>query len=974
MLACMEKKEDLQYDTIKAFLLRVWRTVLSVQEMRAVEMRQQQQDLVSAATGATGVSASFHPQTYEGDDNEMLELVVLLLATVMGLEYDPAISNQLATVFCFSSLASMQFLREYYQTTLPRILTTEQRAATLASVLLEVLMGRDLLRVLQDDSVADVKKSCIIMYAIIPLVAATSRFSASLTASFHNAAIDVEAAIPTSFLEAYITQYLQSVQTRAAGVHKDLLIALLQLNALLIKHLASRISPYRKLFNAFAIHLYSSSCDDVVAWSLFFQCQFLVAYQYNGVQIIKLFINIIHLYANRARDVVYRAAALLSARSAALFSSLLAMLQLDSKNKLVLFARVRQNMLMNEHLIEQQIHIWRLIVQNPEFFFPFRAKIVTHILREMRHLGIRSTDAYANRELSVDMLCLITSFDIRDEKEKGAPATPVTNTPATNTPTNTPASNGTTDTTDMTNGIVLPGLEKEGDKAELISQETLRLLAYTQLMNSLCRTVLISCVNPAEQRVCFRGFRLMEVILRRTPRLTLRLDDVDHFTHFYDKLLINYPEGSPSRRLSSLSRPAPSDEKLYCMVMPIIVTFRIAALAIPRFQAEFVEKNAENLQRKIVRTLPYIDHNYIFSAFIELLPGLSLPLFSRTALFSLSPPYQPNTHRLLLAVKDALLALVAADLPKITPQTCQQPTRAWRSLHLLVTIVRQSPGALPQLLSDLMLCCEQVYALYKSLAATPAAQRVLQLRDFDASTSASLSLFTPSTSDTLKIGLPPVPVLNEAEVVHSLLLLLHLLLDSLPRLGEHHPRLLSLLQDLFEHVQQVELLTSVLNWITPWLAREEEVFAPQDVDRLLYATQEARGLQEGVLYVAFIASYWRFLLALCKRYLPVAGAPLPSRQPFYQDAPLQERLRLSLLSGMTLTNPEVRRQYRALYLQTLPTSLFARLEGLLSDVRFASSLHRRHASTPTSASGCRSSTRCCCAPWTALTPCASLRG
>lgn len=241
------------------------------------------------------------------------------------------------------------------------------------------------------------------------------------------------------------------------------------------------------------------------------------------------------------------------------------MLQLDSKNKLVLFARVRQNMLMNEHLIEQQIHIWRLIVQNPEFFFPFRAKIVTHILREMRHLGIRSTDAYANRELSVDMLCLITSFEIRDEKEKGASATPVTNTlanntpatntPATNTPvtnttTNTPASNGMTDTTDMTNGIVLPGLEKEGDKAELISQETLRLLAYTQLMNSLCRTVLISCVNPAEQRVCLRGFRLMEVILRRTPRLTLHLDDVDHFTHFYDKLLINYPEGSPSRRLS----------------------------------------------------------------------------------------------------------------------------------------------------------------------------------------------------------------------------------------------------------------------------------------------------------------------------------------------------------------------------------------------------------------------------------------
>ena len=128
----MNKKEDLQYGTIKSFLLRVWHTVLSVQEMRAVEIRQQQEDLVSAAAGSGGPTGTFRPQTYEGDNNEILELVVMLLATVMELEYDPAVSNQLATVFCYSSLASMQFLREYYQTSLPKMLTAAQRAATLA--------------------------------------------------------------------------------------------------------------------------------------------------------------------------------------------------------------------------------------------------------------------------------------------------------------------------------------------------------------------------------------------------------------------------------------------------------------------------------------------------------------------------------------------------------------------------------------------------------------------------------------------------------------------------------------------------------------------------------------------------------------------------------------------------------------------------------------------------------------------------
>ena len=426
-------------------------------------------------------------------------------------------------------------------------------------------MRSDLLRVLQDSSIADEKKGCIVMYAIIPLVSATFHHPTSITARCHNPSIDLETAIPTSFLESYITQYLQSLQPHASAVHKDLLIALLQLNALLIKHLSSRISPYRKVFNAFAIHLYTFAYDDVVAWSLYFQCQFLVAYQYNGVQIIKLFINIIHLYSNRSRDVIYHAASLLSARSASCLASFIAMLRLDSKNKLVLFARVRQNMLMNEHIIEQQIHIWRLIVQNPEFFFPFRVKFIFHILREMRHLGIRSTDAYANRELSVDMLCLITSFDIRDEKEQSASACVSSSASVSSASSASSASENGSSTAsekDALNGVdygsttnssmLFPSVEKEGGVAEAADIKTLRLLAYTQVMNTLCRTMLISCVNPAEQRICSRGFNLMKVLLTRIPRLTLRLDDVDHFTHFYDQLLINYPEGSPSRHLHLL--------------------------------------------------------------------------------------------------------------------------------------------------------------------------------------------------------------------------------------------------------------------------------------------------------------------------------------------------------------------------------------------------------------------------------------
>lgn len=195
------------------------------------------------------------------------------------------------------------------------------------------------------------------------------------------------------------------------------------------------------------------------------------------------------------------------------------MLRLDAKNQLILFARVRQNMLMNEHIIEQQLHIWRLIIQNPAFFYPFREKVVTHILREMKHLGIRSQDAFSNRELSLDMMGLIISFGIRDtrEREEGAP---------------TPR--------------LLPEFELDSQDAKAqMTEEALFLLVHTQVMNTICRVILISCVNPAEVHLCYRGLKLMEMLIPFQPRVPLCLEDVDHFSHYFDQLLTNYPESSP---------------------------------------------------------------------------------------------------------------------------------------------------------------------------------------------------------------------------------------------------------------------------------------------------------------------------------------------------------------------------------------------------------------------------------------------
>lgn len=366
------------------------------------------------------------------------------------------------------------------------------------------------------------------------------------------------------------------------------------------------------------------------------------------------------------------------------------------------------------------------------------------------------------------------------------------------------------------------------------------------------------------------------------------------------------------------------------MVMPILITFRITVLSVPCFNGDFVEKNAANLEKKITRTLAFVDHDYIFSSFIELLPGSVVSTPSHVVLFSVPQPYPPATQSLFHHVRETLLSIYKTDIRKITAQTCQQPTRTWRCLYLLSEIVTRTPSVLPLFLSDLILCCEQVYGLYKSIAAVPNLQWVLYSQDLNALPFSLLSLLTCSMSDTVKIGLPPVPVLKQAEVVYDLLLLVKLCVAHLPRLGEHHSAFMKLLFDFFVSVQRAEMLSSVLDWLTPWLEGEEEVFTAQDIHGLLFATREDRNLQESVLYVSLIASYWRFVHALCRRYL--RGSASSTAEAILQDRSIQEGLELSVISGMTVTNPEIRALFRPLFFRTLPSSLFLRIEALLNDV------------------------------------------
>ena len=69
-------------------------------------------------------------------------------------------------------------------------------------------------------------------------------------------------------------------------------------------------------------------------------------------------------------------------------------------------------MQMNEHIIDEQTHIWKLIIQHAEFFYEKGDHIFFTILYNFKSLSTR-TNEY--RELRVDLISLVTSYYARKQ-------------------------------------------------------------------------------------------------------------------------------------------------------------------------------------------------------------------------------------------------------------------------------------------------------------------------------------------------------------------------------------------------------------------------------------------------------------------------------------------------------------------------------------------------------------------------------
>ena len=162
--------------------------------------------------------------------------------------------------------------------------------------------------------------------------------------------------------------------------------------------------------------MYRVTDDSVFAYALLFLCQFL-NYQNNKDLTTVLFVNIIHSYNNKNLNIIYRASNLLEKRIFLFisYSYIIALLEMEEKDRSQLRSRVLANMQMNEHILDEQIHIWRLIIQHAEFFYSNGDSIFYNILSNSACLSFSSSN---HRELYLDIFSLVTAFYLRKQREK----------------------------------------------------------------------------------------------------------------------------------------------------------------------------------------------------------------------------------------------------------------------------------------------------------------------------------------------------------------------------------------------------------------------------------------------------------------------------------------------------------------------------------------------------------------------------
>lgn len=275
---------------------------------------------------------------------------------------------------------------------------------------------------------------------------------------------------------------------------------------------------------------------------------------------------------------------------------------LDGERQSRLCKRVSANLVMNDHLLDQQVHICKLVILSPALYFAHGDYIFWQLIYTLKYMGSR---AY-QRELLVDIGSLVTAFYYHKFK-KLLETKP---NPLEDRGGRVSHHSGVSTSTGI--NIIIPASVNRPSSSSSShpssSEENVLAVVSMTVLSTACRLLQLTASSIPNQLLFRRCCELIQMVFMLKPQKPIDLRQLEQPS--FDKIL---------RGLAERSRL--TNEQIRNCLMQLIVIFRISKFSMVHFHGEFLRLNGLYLQEKVCLVLEYLDQNEIFSSMIELLPG-----------------------------------------------------------------------------------------------------------------------------------------------------------------------------------------------------------------------------------------------------------------------------------------------------------------------------------------------------------------
>ena len=122
-----------------------------------------------------------------------------------------------------------------------------------------------------------------------------------------------------------------------------------------------------------------------------------------------------------------------------------------------------------------------------------------------------------------------------------------------------------------------------------------------------------------------------------------------------------------------------------------------------------------------------------------------------------------------------------------------------------------------------------------------------------------------------RFGLPPIPKLNDIEIIYCIQLLFTCIISHMDLLADKRAVIMKYINICITKFLQIrirlDVIVSLFDQLILLLQKQPVIFTAGEVTKLMASCQYISGVHEAVIHIRLVEKYWTFIYTICQQYL-----------------------------------------------------------------------------------------------------------